>query len=315
MARIGRPSTASAGWPHILAILTSGTTVILILMGGLVTSLGAGLAVPDWPTTFGYNMFLFPWAKMVGGIFYEHSHRLLGSLVGILTILTAAALWRGESRKWVAWLGAGAIGLVIVQGVLGGLRVVWLKLLLAIIHACVAQLFFALMVSLAVFTSKSWINDSDESADMGRKIRRMSLITVGLIYVQIIFGAILRHTGNRLDAHLLVALLVTIHVFWLVAIILRAPNGQEDIRRPANMLWFLLIIQITLGAGSYLGKYTTIGDAITPGTIVAMTSAHVVVGALLFATSIILALRLHRDHIHQWDRSRRAPLSGQVSAP
>ena len=312
---IGSPSSTSAGWPHVLAILTSGTTVILILAGGLVTSLGAGLAVPDWPTTFGYNMFLFPWAKMVGGIFYEHSHRLLGSLVGILTILTAAALWRGESRRWVSWLGAAAIGLVIVQGILGGLRVVWLKLLFAIFHACVAQLFFALMVSLAVFTSKSWINDSDESGDMGRKVRRMCLVTVGLIYVQTIFGAVLRHTGNRLDAHLLVAVLVAIHVFWLAALILRGPSGQGDTRRPANMLWLLLIVQLGLGAGSYLGKYTAIGDAITPWTIAVLTSGHVVAGALLFATSIVLALRLHRTRIYQWAASRRAPLSGQVSTP
>ena len=142
-----RTTIYRSGWPHFLALLTSCATVLLILAGGLVTSLGAGLAVPDWPTTFGYNMFLYPWAKMVGGIFYEHSHRLLGSLVGFLTILTAASLWWTEPRKWLRVLGVIALLLVIVQGVLGGLRVVWLKLALAIVHACFAQIFFGLMVT------------------------------------------------------------------------------------------------------------------------------------------------------------------------
>ena len=315
MARIGRSISGAAGWPHYLAVLTSGTTVILILAGGLVTSLGAGLAVPDWPTTFGYNMFLFPWAKMVGGIFYEHAHRLLGSLVGFLTILTALALWRSEPRRWVAWLGAAALGLVIVQGVLGGLRVVWLKLVLAIVHACAAQLFFALMVSLAVFTSRSWLEAPEAAAgEADRRIRRLGLTAVALIYIQTIFGAVLRHTGNRLDAHLLVALLVTVLVFWLAVKILRDPSGREDIRRPVNVMWILLIVQLALGAGSFLGKYTAIGDAITPWTIVLLTSGHVVVGALLFASSITLALRLHRGRFLRPAPTQSGMLPGETAA-
>ena len=259
--------------------------------------MSAGLAVPDWPTSFGYHMFLFPWAKMVGGIFFEHSHRLLGSLVGILTILTAATLWLYEPRKWVRWLGMAAIFLVIVQGLLGGFRVISLKLLLAIIHACVAQLYFGLMVSIAVFTSKSWLADTTTRTEPNSSTRRIALLTVGLIYVQTIFGAVLRHTGNRLDAHLLVAFFVTIHVFLLAAKILRDPAGGEAIRKPANTIWVLLILQLALGAGSYFAKYTVIGDAVLPSTIIVLTAAHVVVGALLFATSITLALRVHSDQL------------------
>src|SRR5574342_1275515 len=117
-------SPASEGvWPHRIAVVLACATFPLLFIGGLVTSKGAGLAVPDWPTTFGYNMFLYPWSKMVGGIFYEHSHRLIGSAVGFLTILLAVVLWYRESRQWLGWLGIVALAVVIAQGVLGGLRV------------------------------------------------------------------------------------------------------------------------------------------------------------------------------------------------
>ncbi len=304
-----------ARWPHILALTTSCVTVLLILVGGLVTSLGAGLSVPDWPTTFGYNMFLYPWAKMAGGIFYEHSHRLLGSLVGILTILTAFAFWRFDPRRWVRWLGSLALLLVIVQGVLGGLRVIWLKLTLAIVHACVAQLFFGLMVSLVVFTSRSWSGNFPAiPAGEGKSIRRLSLITAGLIYIQTIFGAVLRHTGERLDAHLLFAALVTICVFLLAAKIIRKLPERRDLHGAATMLWVLLVIQLGLGAGSFMVKYTAVGDAVTPWTIVLLTSAHVVVGALLFATAISLALRLYRAPSPNMETGLGELLSEQASA-
>ena len=302
-------------WPHYLALTTSCATVVLILAGGLVTSLGAGLAVPDWPTTFGYNMFLFPWAKMVGGVFYEHSHRLLGSLVGILTILTAISLWQTEPRKWVRRLGTAALLLVIVQGVLGGLRVVWLKLTLAIVHACVAQLFFGLMVSLAVLTSRGWAIPSQAvPAGESRSLRRLSLITLALIYVQTIFGAVLRHTGDRLDAHLLFAALVAIHVFLLAAKILRRSTERQGLRRHAHALWILLMIQLGLGAGSFMVKYTSVGDAVIPRTIILLTAAHVVGGALIFAVMISLALRLQRDHFLNGELPSGEPFLEHASA-
>ncbi|MBM4296282.1 MAG: cytochrome oxidase assembly protein, partial [Deltaproteobacteria bacterium] len=120
-------STADfSNWPHRLAVILACATFPLLFIGGLVTSLGVGLAVPDWPTTFGYNMILYPWSKMVGGIFYEHSHRLVASTVGLLTIALALIFWFYEPRRWLRWLGAAALALVIVQGVLGGLRVVLL---------------------------------------------------------------------------------------------------------------------------------------------------------------------------------------------
>ncbi len=290
--RAGLPAVKGGGWPHRFALLTCVFTVVLILAGGLVTSTGSGLAVPDWPTTFGYNMFLFPWSKMVGGVFIEHSHRLLGSLVGILTILTAAAVWKTDERKWMHRLGAFAVGLVILQGVLGGMRVVLIKLNLAIVHACVAQVFFGLMVSMALFTSRGWHEETDTVDD--RRLARLSLITVLLLYTQIIFGAVLRHTGNRLDAHLLFAALSTIHVILLSYKILKLPNAGA-LAREANFLWVLLLVQLALGVASWIGKYAAMGEAFSPGFIIVMTSAHVVVGAMLFAASLVVALRLNKD--------------------
>lgn len=287
----GLPAAKGGGWPHRFALLTCVFTVVLILAGGLVTSTGSGLAVPDWPTTFGYNMFLFPWSKMVGGVFIEHSHRLLGSLVGLLTILTAAAIWRTDERKWMRRLGAAAVALVILQGALGGMRVVLIKLNLAIVHACVAQIFFGLMVSLALFTSRGWLEDAGEAQD--KRLARLGLITVFLLYVQIIFGAVLRHTGNRLDAHLLFAALSSIHVILLSCKTLKLPNPGA-LAREANCLWILLLVQLALGFASWIGKYAAMGEAFSPGFIIAITSAHVLVGAMLFAASLVVAIRLNK---------------------
>jgi cytochrome c oxidase assembly protein subunit 15 len=122
--RSGRDRAGADVWSHRIAVLTAGATFLLILAGGLVINTGSGLAVPDWPTTFGHNMFLYPWSKMLGGIFYKHSHRLLGAAVGLLTLALAVMLWIRGRWWWLRWLGAGALGGVVIQGCLGGLRVV-----------------------------------------------------------------------------------------------------------------------------------------------------------------------------------------------
>ncbi|HVN86635.1 MAG TPA: COX15/CtaA family protein, partial [Candidatus Binatia bacterium] len=138
-------------WAHRLAVLTAAATVLLIFIGGLVTNTGSALAVPDWPTTFGYNMFLYPWSKMVGGIFYEHVHRLIASLVGSLTLTLAVLLWAFEPRHWLRGLGVAALIAVAVQGILGGLRVVLAQETLAIVHGAFAHAFFGLVAAIALF--------------------------------------------------------------------------------------------------------------------------------------------------------------------
>ena len=140
-------------WLHRFARLAVGATFLLIVIGGIVTSTESGLAVPDWPTTFGYNMFLYPLSEMVGGVLYEHSHRLMGSLVGLLTVGLFIMVLVKDSRPWLRWLGFLALIGVIVQGVLGGLRVTQLSLFLAMVHACLAQAFFALLCGIAWWTS------------------------------------------------------------------------------------------------------------------------------------------------------------------
>src|SRR3954451_13703584 len=137
---------------HVLAVLTACATFPLIFMGGLVTSHQAGMSVPDWPNSWGYNMFLFPPRLWVGGILYEHTHRLMATVVGILSIAMTIVAWRTETRRWVRWLSAGTLLAVILQGVLGGLRVVLVKLDLAIVHACVALALFCLTALVTVVT-------------------------------------------------------------------------------------------------------------------------------------------------------------------
>jgi heme a synthase len=175
--------------------------LFLICSGGMVTSKNVGLAVPDWPTTFGYNMFLFPFSKWVGGILFEHTHRLIASAVGFLTIILASWVWRSESRRWVRNLGLIALAGVILQGVLGGLRVTMLKDEIGIFHACVAQAFLALLVVIALVTTSFW--RSLDRIDIRRKkfttIRRLAIAITLAIYVQLALGATMRHQHRDLS--------------------------------------------------------------------------------------------------------------------
>jgi len=201
-------------WLNRFAWLTAVASLLLICSGGMVTSKGAGLAVPDWPTTFGYNMFLFPVSKWIGGIFFEHTHRLIASIVGLLTIILAIWIWRSENRPPVRNLGLIAVAGVIVQGILGGLRVALLKDAIGIFHACLAQAFLGLIVLIALATTNLWRTFSntyssaeDNSADrtghspVFRKIAPIKwmaiAITIG-IYLQLALGATMRHQHRDL---------------------------------------------------------------------------------------------------------------------
>jgi cytochrome c oxidase assembly protein subunit 15 len=265
----------------------------LLFIGGLVTSKGAGLAVPDWPTTFGYNMFLYPWSKMVGNIFYEHSHRLVASLVGLLTIGLALIFWLREERSWLRWLGLGALALVIIQGVIGGLRVVLLENMLAIVHGATAQAFFALTVCMAVFTSKEWSAPVDAPVGDGGRLRRLCLATTGMIYTQIVLGAVVRHSGERIDAHVGIAALLALHVILVLARVSRNHAHTTSLTRPALILFALLVLQVVLGGVSYFAKYTS---ALRLGldAVVWLTTSHLAVGALMLAAAVVLTLNAYR---------------------
>jgi cytochrome c oxidase assembly protein subunit 15 len=177
------------------------TALFLICSGGMVTSKNVGLAVPDWPTTFGYNMFLFPVSKWVGGILFEHTHRLIASAVGFLTIILASWLWSSESRRWVRNLGLIALAGVILQGILGGLRVTMLKDEIGIFHACVAQAFLALLVVIALVTTSFWrsLGEIDINSKEFALIRKLAIAITLAIYVQLALGATMRHQHRDLS--------------------------------------------------------------------------------------------------------------------
>src|SRR2546426_11305244 len=188
-------------WLHRFAVVTAFCTLLLICVGGVVTSKGVGMSVPDWPTTFGYNMFFFPFSKWVGGIFYEHSHRMVASFVGFLTIILTVWIWRHEKRAWVRWLSAAALGTVILQGVLGGITVLLLlPAPISTLHACLAQTFFCLVIAMAVFTSPRWKRGLPliKSHAEGIAVPALCAITTASVYVQLILGALMRHTNAGL---------------------------------------------------------------------------------------------------------------------
>src|SRR3954468_20699911 len=187
--------TPNNRWLHRFAVLTAVATLALIGIGGLVTSHEAGMAVPDWPTSYGYNMFLFPVSKWVGGIFYEHTHRLLASGVGMLTTALMVWLWVKEERRWLRWLGVVAFLAVAGQGVLGGLRVTLYKQELGIFHAALAQVFLLCVCSIALFLSARWkkLVSIGPSVRFHEFFRPLLLGAAILIFVQLILGATMRH--------------------------------------------------------------------------------------------------------------------------
>lgn len=279
-------------WLHRLALTTAGTTLFLLFVGALVTSKGVGLAVPDWPTTFGHNMFLFPWAGMVGGVFYEHGHRLVASGVGFLTLVLAVCLWLKEPRAWLRWLGAGALLLVTVQGIVGGLRVVLLEQDFAIIHAALAQAFFGLVVAMALFTSRPWseARTPEPAAEGWTMFQWFCLAATLLIYLQSLLGAVIRHTGTAVVLHVLMALVVTVQTGLVVAKGLRLGDGVPVFRTLSLALGLLLVLQLALGTGSFAARFLAFGALWQPGVIVAVTTAHVVTGALMLGLSVVMTL-------------------------
>jgi cytochrome c oxidase assembly protein subunit 15 len=268
---------------HRLALGTAAVTAVLIVFGGLVTNTGAALAVPDWPNTFGHNLFLYPWSGMVGGVFYEHGHRLLGATVGLLTLALAAALWRRGAA--LRGLGLLAVVAVIAQGVLGGLRVVLLRDELALAHGPLAQAFFALLATLAYLTSRA--ARTAGPADAG--LRRLAVAAVAVTGAQIVLGAFLTHEG-WLWPHVGGALAV----FAVVPVVTaRARRTGDLVAAPlAGALLALLGVQLLLGVGAYLARFSPIWIPGEQTTMLVLPVAHRLVGGLLLALTLVLAVRV-----------------------
>ncbi len=278
-------------WLHRYAALTAGATFLLVIAGALVTSNDAGLSVPDWPLSYGR---LLP--DMVGGIFYEHSHRLVATAVGLLTIGLAVWLQLGEPRRWVRGLGWAALAAVVLQGVLGGITVLWLlPPAVSIAHAALAQLFFGITVSLALFTSPGWKNAPDRQEgppQAGLPLFHLALAGAAAVYGQLLLGAAARHAVLGVLPHVLGALVVTALGLATVARVLRRHAEIPALRRPAVLAGALLVAQLLLGLGSYAVKYMRREVQPLP-LAVAVTTAHLAGGALLLAAVLVLALRAH----------------------
>lgn len=292
---------------HRYAQFVSGATVLLIVAGGLVTSTGSGLAVPDWPTSYGWNMFTFPMKHMVGGILYEHGHRLIASGVGFLTIVLAVWIWKADPRRWMRVLGFTALLAVCLQGLLGGITVLYfLPTAVSTAHAGLAQIFFCLTIALALFTSSGWRRPATEPVDDGM-LRVVATATTAAIYAQVLVGATMRHSDAGLAipdfplvfggvlppqwtaqiavhyAHRIGALIVTLAIAATVGHVWYHHPNRAELRRPAILLSCLVLAQVTLGAFVIWSEKN-----------VAINTAHVVVGALALGTSLVLALRSHR---------------------
>jgi cytochrome c oxidase assembly protein subunit 15 len=284
---------------HRFALLVTFSTFVLIVAGALVTSNGAGLAVPDWPLSFGQ---FFP--AMVGNVFYEHGHRMIATTVGLLTIALNVYLWRREPRRWVRRLGLVALGAVVVQGLLGGLTVL-LRLPLAIstAHACLAQLFFCMLVSLSVFTSPSWQAERAQAKEAGGWSLPVWLCAATVsIFVQLVLGATLRHSAawdehlptELVVAHIVGACLVTVILGSAAAAIFRRHAGLSYLTRPATLASLLLVLQLGLGLSAYLTRLRSPDEPQPLNPMVWVTVAHVATGAALLAVTLMLTLRTSR---------------------
>jgi heme a synthase len=317
---------ALPAWHHRYATLVAACTVLLIAAGGMVTSTGSGLSVPDWPTTYGWNMFTFPVSKWVGGIRYEHSHRLIASTVGFLTVILAVWTWRIEPRAWVRKLGFAALGAVILQGVLGGITVLlFLPPAVSIGHAGLAQIFFCLTITMALVTSPGWKNAVQPVEDP--MLRRVAALTTALVYTQILLGATMRHNEAGLAipdftfafghvippvwnakiaihfAHRVGALVVATMIVATSSHVLFHHARRRDLVRPAVLLLALVFVQITLGAFVIWSRKDPI-----------VNTAHVVNGAAVLGTSLVLTLRSFRAGFERLVQPIRTPIAPPIAA-
>lgn len=280
---------------HHFACLVAFATFGLIVAGASVTSNRAGLAVPDWPTTYGEFMFSFPMSKWVGNILYEHGHRLIASAVGMLTVALAVWLVRAEPRRWVRQLGIAALAVVIAQGVLGGLTVKFmLPPSISIAHASLAEAFFCITVILAFVTSERWEQPSPAAeVPNARFVQRLSLASATAAYAQIILGAAIRHAESGLFAHILGAVAVFGCMVTGVVVVLFTVKPKGFLRH-AMLLLFLVTAQIALGLVTLMVRVPKNASGQLSAVQIFVPTLHLALGALILATSLVMALRTYR---------------------
>lgn len=280
---------------HWFTVLAAGCVFLLIIAGALVTSNDAGLSVPDWPTSFG-SLYRIP--PLVGGVRFEHVHRMIAEAIGLLTIIVAVWTQKVDRRQWIRVLSWCALGTVIAQGILGGLTVLfYLPPAISTAHATLGQTFFCIMVGIAFFTSRSWVEAPQPVVRLDEQPRLTTLATwtVVAVWLQLIMGAAFRHSGIRLLPHLVGAAVVFGMVNWLGITTLKRHRKVPQLARPAGALLFLLALQIKLGFSSYVTRVVWNHGISAPlASMVVATVAHVACGALVLVTAVILAIQIHR---------------------
>jgi len=280
---------------HRFAIVLASWTFLLIIAGALVTSNDAGLSVPDWPTSFG-SLYKIP--KLVGGVQFEHTHRMIAQVAGLLTIIMAIWTWRVEKRRWMRSLGWAALASVIIQGILGGLTVrMFLPPSVSSAHAALAQTFFCIAVVMAVFTGKRWIEEQPHvDFDHHRpSLFTLTLLSIFVLYVQLILGAMFRHHGMTWWPHVTHAVVVSFVLAWTAVRALTVYPNIEAVRRPAVTMLSLVIAQLCLGFTAFLTRVSWGHESVEPELpMVISTVTHVAVGAMLLASTVILAIQVWR---------------------
>jgi cytochrome c oxidase assembly protein subunit 15 len=291
------PATTPIGprWLHALAVLTALAALPLLFLGAEVTTRQVGMVDPAWPTV-PWHLWLTGWLDRGLGFLIEHGHRLAGWLVGFGALALMIGMWLREPRRWLCWLATAAACGVALQGLLGGLRVRLNELLgpdLALIHGCFGQLVFSLLVSVAVCTSRRWTAASETPPEESTTQRRWSTALVCLLLLQLLLGALLRHKGGSLAqrGHLLVAFAVVATAAWLVRETWNSPDRRLQLT--ARFLAVLIVLQLLLGVEAWMVKFATPAWQVAPPRVVGrdmVRSAHVLVGSLILATSVVAAL-------------------------
>ena len=273
---------------HLFSKIVAGSTLVLIIAGGLVTSTGSGLSVPDWPLSYGQ---FFP--PMIGGIRFEHTHRVIASIVGFLTLFLAIGLAIWEKRSWVKGLGFLALFMVILQAVLGGLTVIYLLPdPISVAHACLGQTFFALLCLLALVTSKPWMDLHPVAAKRTQTIQRLFWTTFFFVYLQLVLGAMVRHTGARVGLyyHFFTAFMILIHVIFAIPKVSKEKQVLLLFLKPVMFLAGLVATQVFLGLGAYIYKLVFEPLAMPRTAEVLFATAHQTNGALILGTIFMLSV-------------------------
>jgi cytochrome c oxidase assembly protein subunit 15 len=289
-------STPYDAWLHRVAVFIACATLVVIIAGALVTSESAGLSVPDWPTSYGHLFKLPPW---VGGIVFEHSHRMIAWFTGMCTLLIAFWTWFADRRRWMKILAFGALATIIVQGILGGITVLdFLPPAVSTAHAAVAQTFFCIAVAIAVFTGRKWVESAPPPVhDNGHpKLLVLCFYSIAILYVQLILGGMFRHHGMSWWPHVVNAVTVSLILTWTGVQALTQFSQIDAIRRPAVLLLFLLVLQVFLGFAAFMTHVAWAAPEVTFSMLFS-TISHVAVGALLLATTVVLTIQVWRHVI------------------